>query len=138
MIFCNGGNGTQFPYKIIMILYCTQLTYTILSYHILYCTILHYSMLYYGGCTMVRSVVMQWWRWHPNPFHSTLLYYKVLCFVMVEMTPNPSQEGGGGIPSHYIIFLYGIVFHIHHSHNIHHWQIYSSISQQCMPYYSTV
>ena len=55
---------------------------------------------------MVCSDVMQRWRWHPNPFHSTLLYYKVLSFVMVEMAPNPLQENGGGVPSHYIILSY--------------------------------
>ena len=41
---------------------------------------------------MVCSAVMQWWRWHPKPFHNTLLYYKVLSFVMVEMAPNPLQN----------------------------------------------
>ena len=39
----------------------------------------------------------------PNPLHYTLLYYTVLSVAMVEMALNPLQEGGCGIPSHYMI-----------------------------------
>ena len=48
------------------------------------------------------------WIWHPISLYDTLLYsIHVYCPIiycaMVEMAPNPFQETGFGIPSHYMI-----------------------------------
>ena len=113
---------------------CGILYHTILSCPILYCTTphyttLHYTILYYTIlCCTILYYLLQWWRWHPIPFkkldltstlaiwcctvrkwhvlYYTLLYYTVLSFAVVEMASNPFQEGGSGIPPHYMIPYY--------------------------------
>ena len=108
-----GGCGIPPHY---MILYCTQLTYTILSCYILYCTILYHSMLYYAilwctllwyncgdsiptpsttlCCTPVLRSLSRRWIWYPIALYDIVLYsiaiyiyirilYNILCFTIL-------------------------------------------------------
>ena len=87
--FREAGSGIPFHY---MILYDTQLTYTVIYSAVLFCIIL---------CNGGDGIPIPYTR-----LCCTIMYGWSIIFCNGEMAPNPLQEGGCGIPSHYNMILY--------------------------------
>ena len=95
-----------------MVLYCTQLTCTILYSAVLYC------IIFCSGGDGIQSLSRRW-IWHPTSLHDTILYsidkyYTILCYIIFVLYCIyllqcgrwhliPFKKLGFGLPSHYMV-----------------------------------
>ena len=135
------GDTPESSRQIYMILYCTQLTYTILSCYILYCTILYHSMLYYAilwctllwyncgdsiptpsttlCCTPVLRSLSRRWIWHPISLYDIVIYsIDVYIYIYVYYIIYSASlyciilcNGGDGIPIPSTILCCNIMYY---------------------------